>query len=126
MIGSRPSWLRLLSMLVLLELTFSWGAAALIAQQERDGSAPSSQREQLPDAANQQQTSVLDQLRDMATFSGKVLRSGNRLELKDAIGESTYQLDDQNQSRAFEGKNVRVTGIVDVVTNTIYVAKIGS
>lgn len=124
MIGSRPSWLRLLSTLVLLELAISWNATTLVAQQERDASTHSAQREQRPDAANQQQTGVMGQSPDLATFNGKVFKSGNKLELQDAIGESTYQLDDQNKVKVFEGKNVKVTGIVDVVANTIYVANI--
>jgi hypothetical protein len=66
----------------------------------------------------------MGQLPDVATFDGKIMKSGDKLVLQDAIGESTYELDDQTTLKTFEGKNVQVTGTVDSVNNTIRVVEI--
>ena len=66
----------------------------------------------------------MGQLPDVATFDGKIMTSGDKLVLQDAIGESTYELDDQTTLKTFEGKNVQVTGTVDSVNNTIRVVEI--
>ena len=76
----------------------------------------------MPGTTNQQQTATAARLSDAKTFSGKIVKSGNRFVLQDSIGESTYQLDDHGKAKFFEGKNVRVTGTVDNVTKTITVA----
>ncbi len=105
----------------LLVFALSWDHC-LVAQQDPDAITPTVQQQQLPDTTNQQQTTTTTQLPDAKTFSGKILKSGDRFVLQDSIGESIYQLDDQGKAKFFEGKNVRVTGTVDKVTNTITVA----
>lgn len=115
---------RRFSTLALLMLALSWGDAALVAQQERDASTSVTQQQQQPGTTIPQQTNAMGQLPDVATFGGKIMRSGDKLVLQDAIGESTYELDDQTTVKAFEGKNVQVTGTVDGVNNTIRVAEI--
>lgn len=115
---------RRFSTLALLMLALSWGDAALVAQQERDASTSVTQQQQQPGTTIPQQTNAMGQLPDVATFGGKIMRSGDKLVLQDAIGESTYELDDQTTVKAFEGKNVQVTGTVDGGNNTIRVAEI--
>jgi hypothetical protein len=43
--------------------------------------------EELPDAANQQRTRTMGQSPHLAIFSGNGFKSGNKLELQDAMGE---------------------------------------
>jgi hypothetical protein len=58
-------------------------------------------------------------------FEGKILRSGDRLVLKDKVNKISYQLDDQQLARLFEGKEVKITGRLDSDSNTIYISDIG-
>ena len=115
---------RWFSTLALLMLALSWGDAALVAQQERDASTSATQQQQGPGTTIPQQTNAMGQLPDVATFGGKIMKSGDKLVLQDGIGESTYELDDQTNAKPFEGKNVKVTGTVDAVNGTIRVAEI--
>jgi hypothetical protein len=57
------------------------------------------------------------------TFTGKIVKSGAKLVLRDASGK-TYQLDDQVKAREFLNKNVSVTGIYDASTRMIHVSAI--
>lgn len=115
---------RWFSMLALLILALSLGDAALVAQQENDASTSVTQHQQQPSATIPPQTNATRQLPDVATFGGRIMKSGDKLVLQDGIGESTYELDDQTKVKAFEGTNVKVTGTVDAVNNTIRVAEI--
>lgn len=114
------------TLLWVLALVFglSWCGATLAIAQERDSSVSTAQPQQQPDAMDQQQTSTMGQLPGTKTFSGKIMKSGDKLVLQDSVGDSTYQLDDQQKAKAFQGKNVKVTGTVDSVTDTIHIAEI--
>jgi len=56
-------------------------------------------------------------------ISGKVEKSGKKYVLKASDGTS-YQLDDQEKAKNFEGQNVKVNGSVDQSTSTIHVSDI--
>ncbi|HEX7423419.1 MAG TPA: DUF5818 domain-containing protein [Terriglobales bacterium] len=58
------------------------------------------------------------------TFSGKIMKSGNKLVLTDIVNKTTYQLDDQQKAQAFLNKSVKVTGVLDASTGTIRVSAI--
>jgi Protein of unknown function (DUF5818) len=58
------------------------------------------------------------------TFIGTVLKSGESFVLSDSVTKSRYMLDDQDKVRRYEGKHVKVTGAVDVTSNTIHVETI--
>ncbi|HMD15107.1 MAG TPA: DUF5818 domain-containing protein [Terriglobales bacterium] len=60
----------------------------------------------------------------MKTFSGKIVKSGNKLVLSDADNKTTYQLDDQQKAQDFLNKSVKVTGVLDASTGTIRVRAI--
>jgi hypothetical protein len=56
------------------------------------------------------------------TFAGRIsLMDGKYVLVSDT---ETFQLDDQNKAKAFDGKNVNVTGTLDAATKTIHVADI--
>jgi hypothetical protein len=58
------------------------------------------------------------------TFSGKIVKSGDKLVLSDAANKTTYQLDDQQKAQDFLNKRVKVTGVLDAATGTIKVGAI--
>lgn len=58
------------------------------------------------------------------TFSGKIVKSGNKLVLTAADSKTTYQLDDQQKAHDFLNQSVKVTGVLDASTGTIRVSAI--
>lgn len=61
---------------------------------------------------------------DGKTFTGKIVKSGDKLVLNAASEKKVYQLDDQVKAREFLNKAVKVTGNLDVATGTIHVSSI--
>jgi len=57
----------------------------------------------------------------MKTFSGTIVKSGDNFVLSDSANKISYMLDDAKKASQFEGKRVKVTGTMDVATNTIHV-----
>jgi hypothetical protein len=57
-------------------------------------------------------------------FSGTILKNGDSYVLNDAGTKTSYVLDDARQASQYEGKKVKVTGTVDVASNTIHVETI--
>ena len=58
------------------------------------------------------------------TFTGTIVKKGDNFVLNDAANKAAYMLDDATKASQFEGKKVRVTGTVDVASNTIHVETI--
>jgi len=59
-------------------------------------------------------------------FVGKVIKAKNgqyALLTDEQAGKGVY-LDDQEKAKAFEGKNVKVTGVLDVAMNIVHVTDI--
>jgi hypothetical protein len=52
------------------------------------------------------------------------VKEKGKLVLKDTAANVSYQLDDQDRARQFEGKQVKVTGKLDMNTNLIHVESI--
>jgi uncharacterized protein YdeI (BOF family) len=79
------------------------------------------QPQQPPDqAAPQAPSSQADSPSAGHTFSGTIVKSGDKYVLKDESGAS-YDIDHQDQVSKFEGKKVRVTGTLDPSTKTIHI-----
>jgi hypothetical protein len=57
-------------------------------------------------------------------FTGKIMKTGDRLVLSDPESKTTYQLDDQQKARKFVNKNVKVIGVLDASTGVIRVSAI--
>ena len=53
------------------------------------------------------------------TFAGRIVKSGDKLVLYDKSKETSYQLNDQQLARLFQGQEVKVTGSLDSKSNTI-------
>ena len=60
----------------------------------------------------------------MKTFSGTILKNGDKFVLSDRASTIDFVLDDAKKASQFEGKKVKVTGTVDVASNTIHVKDI--
>ena len=60
------------------------------------------------------------------TFTGQVVKAknGRYALLTDKTEGKGFYLDDQNKAKQFDGQNVKVTGELDVATNTIHVSDI--
>ena len=72
-----------------------------------------------------QQQSLQTDGRDAAavTFSGKIMKSGNKFVLAGSDNLTTYQLDEQQRAQDFLNR-VKVTGSLDASTGTIRVRAI--
>ncbi len=56
------------------------------------------------------------------TFTGKIMNHDGTYELK--VDDKTYQLDNQEKAKAFDGKTVDVTGSLNEENMTIHVSEI--
>ena len=75
-----------------------------------------SQPQQSAGSQNQQQPSA-------QAFTGTVVKGGSKYVLK--VSESTsYQIDDQEKARVFEGKQVKIAGSLDPKTYILHVMSI--
>ena len=54
----------------------------------------------------------------------KCVAMGGRFVLYDSANKAVYQLDDQEKAKPFEGKNVKVTGTLEVAKNLVHVTDI--
>jgi hypothetical protein len=57
------------------------------------------------------------------TFTGQIMNHDGKFALQGEDGKS-YQLDDQDKAKEFDGKNVKVTGSLDEESMTIHVNQI--
>jgi hypothetical protein len=96
------------------------------AQQADQDPAPASR----PEATTpQQQNDATPQASDTMTheataFSGKITKKDGKLVLKDPVTKVSYKLDDQTQAKQYVGKSVKVSGKLDMNSNTIQVDSI--
>jgi len=93
-----------------------------LAQSAPDSSRNTTTQQQpmQPDNQNAANTNTASE----KTFSGKIVKSGNKLVLTAADSKTTYQLDDQQKAHDFLNQSVKVTGVLDASTGTIRVSAI--
>jgi len=104
-------------------------AIAIIALQStvvalQDPASSPSAAQQQRDPATMNPPTATTPASDTQTFTGKVAKVGGKYVLKDMTNKMTYLLDDQEKAKGFEGKSVKVTGMLDTQSNTIRVAAI--
>lgn len=116
------------SFLTLGALTLALGIAPLYAQQTPrtpPTSTPPAEQQQHPDQTqppagqNGADAQAQSSANDGQTFSGTVVKQGDRYGLQDASGK-TYDLDKQDGLKQYEGKQVRVKGTLDPDGKTIH------
>ena len=61
---------------------------------------------------------------EAATFTGTILKTGDKFVLNDAVTKTKYMLDNQDKLSPYEGKKVKITGRVDVANNLIHIETI--
>jgi uncharacterized protein YdeI (BOF family) len=88
----------------------------LFAQSQPAAQDPASQQT----AAGQSQS----QAQQVQTFTGKLVKSKGKLVLQDAASGAAYSLDNEDQLKQYEGKNVKITGTLDPSTNMIHVTNV--
>ena len=92
-------------------------------QQTQPSASPTASPSQSPSAADQASQSQMGQ-QQTQTFMGKISKENGSLVLKDKATNASYKLDNEEQARQFEGKDVKVTGTLDPATNTVHVTNI--
>lgn len=80
---------------------------------------PSQNEPQMPAAGADAQT------QDAKAFTGRVVKENGKIVLKDPVTKNSYQFDDVSKVKPFIGKEVKVTGKLDMNSNTIHVETIG-
>ncbi len=93
-------------------------ASQLTFAQSNSGSSRNPTTQQQPMQPDDQNSAPVN------TFSGKIVKSGNKLVLAASDNLTTYQLDDQQRARDFLNQSVKVTGSLDASTGTIRVTAI--
>jgi hypothetical protein len=83
-------------------------------QQEPQQQPTQSQNGQAGDQPSQQ----------VQAFTGTIVKTSDGYVLQDSAGTTSYKLDNAKQAKKFEGKNVKVTGTLDVATNTIHISNV--
>ena len=110
------------TMLPVMALTAAlcFASQPTLAQSASDSSRNTTTQQQpvQPDTQNPANTA------SEKTFSGKIMKSGNKLVLTAADSKTTYQLDDQQKAQDFLNQSVKVTGVLDASTGTIRVSAI--
>jgi hypothetical protein len=102
-------------------------AATTPPQQQQPTATPP---DQTPAAAPEQQqqpneaqsNEMKDQ--DAKSFTGQVVKEKGKIVLKDPVTKMSYRLDDQDKAAKYVGKQVKVTGKLDMNSNTIQVESI--
>jgi hypothetical protein len=111
---------------LLLSLTLSLSAQQNTPSQPSDPTAqqpaqPSQgSSSQMPDARQTPDTSQQAAPSDKQTFTGTIVKSGEKYVLQDTASGTTYDLDHQDQVKQYEGKKVRVRGTLDASGKMIH------
>jgi len=88
---------------------------------QQPATAPQSPEQQPSQAAPDAQAQTAPSATDNQTFSGTVVKSGDKYVLQDADSGKTYDIDHQDEVKQFEGKKVRVHGTLDASGKMIHV-----
>lgn len=90
-------------------------------QEHAQQPSPSSKAQRL---SSRTQSSPGDQTQDELVFTGRIEPEKGALVLKDPITQLSYQLDDQTRARKFIGKQVKIKGKLEMMSNTIQINSI--
>jgi flagellar basal body-associated protein FliL len=108
----------LLASFALLAASCTLSVSAFSQEDPRNPQSPSTQQQQqMP-----QQQQPMQQ--EAQTFKGKIAQVNGSFVLQDETGKVSYPVDDQDQAKQYEGKDVQVVGTLDAATNTIHITNI--
>jgi len=97
------------------------------ADQDSSPNAPAKTNPAVPQAQQneaQMPASGEATTREAKTFTGRVVKEDGQIVLKDPVTKVSYKLDDTAKARQYIGKQVKVTGKLDLNTNTIELNRI--
>jgi hypothetical protein len=109
-------------LMTLATLVFALALSTVSFAQQQDQSAPQqqpSQSQPSTDASSQASSSLQAQ-----PITGTVVKEGDKYVLQS--GGMSFQLDDQDKAKKFEGQQVKVNGDLDKSTKTIRVSDIAA
>jgi cell division septation protein DedD len=87
--------------------------------------AAATEQQQQPNESPSNETQSNDmKSQDAKSFTGQVAKEKGKLVLRDPVTKMSYKLDDQDKAASYVGKQVKVTGKLDMNTNTIQVESI--
>jgi uncharacterized protein YdeI (BOF family) len=103
-------------------LALSFLTAQVFAQQSDQQQQPSQQQpgqqnpgQQAPDTQGASQKS------DVQVFTGVITKVGDKYMLQDSANSSSYDIDQQDLAKKYEGQKVRIKGTLDPDGKTIHV-----
>jgi hypothetical protein len=107
-------------------------AATTPPQQQQPAATPPDQapaaaaeQQQQPNESQSNETQSNDMKgQDAKSFTGQVAKEKGKLVLRDPVTKMSYKLDDQDKAASYVGKQVKVTGKLDLNSNTIQVESI--
>ncbi len=113
----------------LLAFALSSPAQAQQADEDRTSAAPrQAQSPDSPQSPQQHDASAVppgdSQTQEVLAFTGRVMKEQGQLVLKDPVTKMSYQLDDQAKAKPYAGKHVKITGKLEMNSNTIHIAGI--
>ena len=96
------------------------------ANEDRGSVSPRPQASDKPSLSPDDRTSSTEdpQTLDAHSFTGRVTELGGEVILNDPVAKVKYHFDDQAKARQYLGKQVRVTGKLDLNSNTIHINEI--
>ncbi|MFZ0295745.1 MAG: DUF5818 domain-containing protein [Candidatus Sulfotelmatobacter sp.] len=93
----------------LLTVGISLNAQQSAPTQAQPSQAPDQGGQAAPNTPSQPSASATD----AQTFSGTIVKAGDKYVLQDAASGKSYDIDHQEQVKQYEGKKVRVHGTLD-------------
>lgn len=106
-------------------LTLALGPSMHAQQSDQEPAAPAPSQ---PTAAQQQQPNEAQMpssgdttTHEAKAFTGRIAKENGELVLKDPVTKVSYKLDDPAKAKQYVGKHVKVTGRLDMNSNTIQV-----
>src|SRR5712672_2171667 len=83
-------------------------------QQRSQETAATQEQQQQPNETQSNETQSDMKSQDAKSFTGRVAKEKGKLVLKDPVTKMSYQLDDQDKAASYVGKQVKVTGKLDM------------
>ena len=105
--------LRMVSLIFLCSI-----AVAAVARVSKSQFARTANQDQIGRPAEHQAQAKIQ------TFVGTIAKTGNEFVFSDDAAKHVYELDDQQTASRFDGKKVRVTGVLDAANMIIRVQSI--
>jgi hemolysin activation/secretion protein len=93
-------------------------------QQAQPEPAPQAQPDRLPDQSGKQNPAAQGQSSQTAgaqSFTGTIVKSGDKWMFQDAASGNTFDIDHQDEVQKFEGKRVTVHGTLDASAKIIHI-----